>query len=253
MSDSLTESLKRHGFTEYEAKAYIALAGLGVATAREVCEVSGVPQGRIYNVLKSLAGRGYAVVQDGKPTYYHAEDPVEAFKTLKEDYCRSIDDSVEQLKKLNFKAKPPSPFISIHNEKGIVTRVKMLIRNAESDLIIITQNPGILKQFQSELKAAGKKVNLTVLVPDKSKFAGTNLRVFEMSGELLKLFAEMAENSAKMRREGWKTDIFMIIDGVEAITVGLESESRSATVISIPPVCFMIKRLIEMLDPDVCG
>lgn len=252
MSHELVENLKHHGFTEYKAKSYVALVGLGMATAREICEVSGVPQGRIYTVLKSLADNGYIEIQEGTPTFYHAQDPVEAFRLLKEDYCRSIDDSVENLKKLHFKAKPPSPFWSIHSEKGIRTRLKLLIRNAKEDLIIFAQDPQVIRQVHNELKTAGKRVNLSILVSDKNAFAGLNLRVYEMSDQLAALFAEMAKNNAKMRKEGWKTDLFMIIDGMDVITVGSQSGNRIATIISMPSVCFMIKRLIEILDPVVC-
>jgi sugar-specific transcriptional regulator TrmB len=47
MSDEVIQSLKRYEFTEYEAKAYAALVDLGQGTAREICEISGVPHGRV--------------------------------------------------------------------------------------------------------------------------------------------------------------------------------------------------------------
>ena len=249
----MVESLKTYGFTTYEAKAYVALVGLGMATAREVCEVSTVPQGRIYTVLQSLANRGFVEIQEGSPTFYHAEDPVEAFRLLKEEYCNSVDNSVEQLKQLHFEARPASPFWSIHSDTGIRSRLKMLIRNADEDLIVFAQDPQMLRLVHDDLRTAGKRVNLSVLVPDKSAFAGVNLRVYEMSEPLAAMFAEMAQRSAKMRRAGWKTDLFMIIDGMDAITVGSQSGNRMATVISMPAVCFMMKKLIEMLDPVVAG
>lgn len=253
MMPEMVESLKTYGFTTYEAKAYVALVGLGMATAREVCEVSTVPQGRIYTVLQSLANRGFVEIQEGSPTFYHAEDPVEAFRLLKEEYCTSVDASVEQLKQLHFEARPASPFWSIHSDTGIRSRLKMLIRNADEDLIVFAQDPQFLRYLHDDLRTAGKRVNLSILVPDKSAFAGVNLRVYEMSEPLAAMFAEMAQRSAKMRRAGWRTDLFMIIDGMDAITVGSQAGRRMATVISMPAVCFMMKRLIEILDPVVAG
>ncbi len=41
----ILENLKVHGFTEYEAKAYVALVGLGMATAREICEIAAFLRG----------------------------------------------------------------------------------------------------------------------------------------------------------------------------------------------------------------
>ena len=65
MQKEVLDSLVMLGFTEYEAKAYAGLVGLGMGTAREVHEISGVPHGRIYSVLKNVAEKGYVTVQKG--------------------------------------------------------------------------------------------------------------------------------------------------------------------------------------------
>ncbi|MEB3851594.1 MAG: hypothetical protein LRS49_03290 [Desulfurococcales archaeon] len=62
----LEAKLRLHlGLSGYEARAYLALLRLGRAQAREVAEESGVPQQRIYDVLRRLARRGLAVEERG--------------------------------------------------------------------------------------------------------------------------------------------------------------------------------------------
>lgn len=107
MPEELVENLRNYGFTEYEAKAYTAIVGLGRGTAREICEISGVPQGRIYTVLNTLADRAFLEIQEGTPTFYLAENPAEVFAAIKDEYCNSIDEMIEDLRKLNYEAKPP--------------------------------------------------------------------------------------------------------------------------------------------------
>jgi len=51
MQEGIVEGLRKLGLTEYEAKAYAALVGMGEASAREVHELSGVPRTRIYDIL----------------------------------------------------------------------------------------------------------------------------------------------------------------------------------------------------------
>ncbi|MBW3022798.1 helix-turn-helix domain-containing protein, partial [Candidatus Woesearchaeota archaeon] len=46
--------LKELGLTENEAKAYETLLRLGKTSASHISKESGVPYGRIYNVLSSL-------------------------------------------------------------------------------------------------------------------------------------------------------------------------------------------------------
>lgn len=253
MPEKLAENLKNYGLTEYEAKAYVAIVGLGTGTAREICEISGVPQGRIYTVLNALAERGFVGIQEGTPTFYLAENPVEVFAAIKDDYCSSIDGMIEDLRKLNYEAKPPSPFWSIHSEQGIVTREKMLIRYAEQDIIIIIKDPGPLRPLLRDLKAAKKQVNLTILSNEKEKFTNLGLRVEVMSNDLSGLFREMEELGPMMKDANWDTELFMLIDGVTAFTAGYRAGRKKATVIKMPPVCYMIKRLIGMLEPAVRG
>jgi len=252
MTQEILENLRSNGFTEYEAKAYVALVGLGMATAREVCEASGVPQGRIYDVLKQLTTKGYLEVQEGSPTRYRAGDPEVCFNSLKEDFCQTIDKLIIDLKKLHYDTKLPSPFWSIHSDSGIQNRLKTLIRNAKEELIIIVRDPETLRGVVKDLKRARKRVNIYILVDKKDKYSGMNLRVHEMSETLIKFFSEMNDNGPEMRMiTGWYTAFYMVIDGREAITVGQQSEKRIAIITTMPPYCYMIKRLIEMLDPSV--
>ena len=46
MNDEVVGGLRKLGLTEYEAKSYAALVGLGEASAREVHEASGIPRTR---------------------------------------------------------------------------------------------------------------------------------------------------------------------------------------------------------------
>lgn len=249
MSQALIDNLKKHGFTEYEAKTYVAIVGLGRGTAREVCEISGVPQGRIYTVLNALTDRGFVGVEEGSPTFYLAENPADIFAAIKEEYCTSLDETIEELRHLNYEAKPPSPFWSIHSERGILSREKMLIRNAEHEIVIITKDPGPLRPLLKDLGMARKRVNLTVLAYGRNKCTGLGLRVDEMSSDLFGLFQEM--KNMGLKDADWNTELFMLVDGANVLTTGHRSGKMSATVIKMPPICFMMKRLIEMLEPAV--
>jgi sugar-specific transcriptional regulator TrmB len=251
MQEKLIENLKNYGFTEYEAKAYAAIVGLGRGTAREVCDISGVPQGRIYTVLNTLAEKGFIFIEEGTPTYYLAENPAEVFSAVKDEYCSSMDEMIEDLRKLNYEAKPPSPFWSIHSEQGIINREKSLIRYAEHDIVIIIKDPRPLHPLLRDLKAAKRQVKLTILSHEREKFTYEGLRVEKMSSGLADLFREMEELGPVMKDGNWDTEFFMIVDGMTAITAGYRSGRKGAMVIKMPPACFMMKRLIEMLEPAV--
>src|SRR5262245_58508429 len=95
----LRASLQELGFTDYEARAYLALAGAYPATAYEVAKLAGLPRANVYSVLRTLELRGaiQKVAQDPvryapyKPDDYFAQ---QARKTA--ELCRAVAREVKQ-------------------------------------------------------------------------------------------------------------------------------------------------------------
>lgn len=156
MSETVLETLKKLGFTEYEAKVYISLVGFGMATAREIHEHSGVPQGRIYSVLRSLSDKNYIEIQDGNPSYFYAENPGAVLNKLKTEMNTSINKSIEYLSNLHLNSRPPSPIWAIHSEWGIKNRIKTLIQGADKEIIIFVVDYSFFGWIMPELKKLKK-------------------------------------------------------------------------------------------------
>ena len=85
--------LKSFGFSAYAARAYLALLRLGVAEARGVSELAGIPTAKVYGTLEQLQRRGLAQVTLGKPRKY-APVPMEEFIE------RQLQEQEEQLASL---------------------------------------------------------------------------------------------------------------------------------------------------------
>lgn len=58
------------GFTEYEAKVYLALLASHPLTGYAVARRSGVPRSKVYEVLDGLIARGAVLVSHGEPATY---------------------------------------------------------------------------------------------------------------------------------------------------------------------------------------
>jgi len=69
---ALNRSLQDIGFTEYEAKVYLALLGNPGITRYEVGRRSGVPRAKVYEVLEGLVRRGAALQEtsEGRQLYH---------------------------------------------------------------------------------------------------------------------------------------------------------------------------------------
>lgn len=91
-----TEFLQSMGLTNSEIKAYLALLSEGVMNAKSVCQKSGVPFGKIYDVLYSLERRQLTSVQHSRPKMFIAVEPRLAMKNLLEDREKESHDLVAQ-------------------------------------------------------------------------------------------------------------------------------------------------------------
>ena len=114
----IEKTLKRIGLTEYEIKVFLHLVRNGTTGAVELAKRSGVPFGRIYDVLYQLESKGFVKVLFEKPKKFAPVDPKMALestvKKMKENFEEIEKEAVkdkEELQKqfsLQEKAKKPS-------------------------------------------------------------------------------------------------------------------------------------------------
>lgn len=85
------------GLSSYEDRAYRSLIEFGPATAMEIAEASGVPDGRIYDVLASLETSGLVRVQTAsRPKRYVAVEPDVAINRLVESRTRELEAEIDR-------------------------------------------------------------------------------------------------------------------------------------------------------------
>ncbi|MDD5144335.1 helix-turn-helix domain-containing protein [Methanoregula sp.] len=252
MVQDIVEALKKQGFTKYEARTYLALVRLGKSTAREIGESAGVPQGRVYTVLNNLASRGFVNVQEGSPAIYCAPDPAEIFTAIKDDYCDAVNELIRQLREQRSRASAPAaPFWTISSERGIQIIVKAALRNAHQEVIILAGDPRHIRPFVPALKTAARGISLFILAENKSVFAGLGLQVRTMGRDLLALLEEMHHGGAVMHYDTIAGECFLLIDRTLAISIGYREGKMNATVIRMSTLCFMMRKLIGIAEPEI--
>lgn len=244
-------ALRKQGFTEYEAQAYLALVRLGKSTAREIGETAHVPQGRVYSILNTLAARGFVNIQEGSPATYFAPDPAEVFTAIRDEYCDAVNELIRQLKEQRSGPETPSPFWTISSERGLHIMVRAALRNAQKEVIIMTGDPRHLRPFVPSLKTAAKRVCLSILATDKAAFAGLGLKVRLMGRELSAMLNEMHKAGGVMQYDDLSGECFLLIDGTLALSIGFREGKKNATVIRMPTLCFMMRNLIGITEPDI--
>ncbi len=95
----LLDALKQIGLNLYERKLWVALLSRGTSTAGELSSLAKVPHSRTYDVLESLAEKGFVMAQNTKPLKYVAINPSEALDRAKKKIKEDADVSVERILK----------------------------------------------------------------------------------------------------------------------------------------------------------
>lgn len=185
----ILDTLKSIGLNLYERKIYVALLAKGVATAAQVSEIATVPRSRSYDVLESLAEKGFVVMQPSKPIKYVALKPSEALDRTKSAMKSKFDIMVERIDKLK-NSSVLNDLNSIHKE-GL-------------DLIQPTEMTGTLKgeetinrHLQSIIKEAKKNVEIITTEKGLNNIHSNNMRVLKKlskKGVKIKIAAPVKDN-----------------------------------------------------------
>lgn len=95
----LAAALRGLGFTDYEARAYAALANKQPATAYEIAKVAGLPRANVYAALRNLESRGAIQPVTENPVRYVPVDPEQFFRSVQRSTAGLCDDVVQAMKR----------------------------------------------------------------------------------------------------------------------------------------------------------
>ena len=215
-STEVLDALKSIGLNLYERKIFVALLAKGVATAAEVSEIASVPRSRSYDILESLAEKGFVMVQPSKPIKYVALAPKEALERTKQNLKVKHDEMVDRIDKLKV--------------SSVVQELEGIYKNG-LNLVQPTEMTGTLKgryiidrQLRSAFKDAKESIHIMTTeqglndlyskhfrILKKANRAGVKLRVMAPFGEdaLSKAFSQIADIKRISKPQGRMA----IIDG----------------------------------------
>ncbi len=165
IDDSLLSQLKQIGMSEYEAKVYVILTALRVASAREIHEQTKIPRGRIYETLATLTEKGFIVSSGKSPVRYSPVDVIQMFERLKRESVTSLAGLVKHLKALE--SETPEPLMQgykLYTEWTRDNQIRMMLHRAKSEIILLCNDEEFLKKYSSDISRAAKRVSLYLVV-----------------------------------------------------------------------------------------
>ena len=182
--DSLAAELQALGFSDYEARTYIALLQSSPATAYEVSRAAGLPRATTYGALESCTHKGAVQPFSQSPVRYIPVDPRILLSRIADETsvrCKQLASHLGQVK-----SDDSREFVwTIDGAEKVNAKISEMIREAKIH-VWIKAHENVIDTHYAELRDAAKRgVNIMIILfgVDDSRFRfGDNVRVYLHEG-----------------------------------------------------------------------
>lgn len=161
-TNGLVEALQQLGFTDYEARAYLALAQTYPATAYEVAKLSALPRANVYSVLRQLETKGAIQPVSENPIRYAPRNPEDFFGR----YARQTTALCEQVaRQVKSQSRPDenSYVWSYTGAEEVRAKIEALIAEAQESVWIKAPDR-LIKPYLPVLCAAAERGVQVILI-----------------------------------------------------------------------------------------
>jgi sugar-specific transcriptional regulator TrmB len=185
------DKLKEFGLNSYESKLWTALLSRGVSSAGELADISGVPRSRSYDVLESLADKGFILIKNEKPIKYLAVPPKEVLDRVKGKISQNHKEAVKQIEALK-NSTVMGELLHLHKQGvELIDAIDMtgcikgrenhahhlttMIQNAKKCVSIVTTKRGLLrkarklKEALEQARKNGAKIRIAAPITKETK------------------------------------------------------------------------------------
>jgi len=171
--ENVGAQLSELGLNTYESRVYFTLITEGISTAKNISDTTGIPYGKVYEIVDSLAKKGFVIMLPTKPIKVQATSPKEAMINIKKDHYRQfkkVENLVEkELEPLFTKTKqfadPRAIFWVLIGRATINRRIEDIIGKAQNNIHIFVSENGLkrlrlFKNILKKLRDSGVKIKI---------------------------------------------------------------------------------------------
>lgn len=179
-TDRLVAALEEAGLSSYQAAVYVAVLELDGGAATDVAEASGVPDARVYDVLRDLADRGYVELYEQDAMRARAVEPSVVVEELGDRATRLEAAADEVETRWSAPALEANAVTVVRRFETVEEEARTFVDEAEVQ-VTATLTPDQFEAFRDHLAAAhdrGVTVDVSLLLdedvadPDPADFDG---------------------------------------------------------------------------------
>ena len=204
MAEDPVDRLVKLGFSEYEAKAYVALLRKSPATGYELSKISGVPRSMIYEVLGKLTARGAAMTLRTSDGIRYAPVPAREFlQKLRREHEGLIASLEEDLTSLSTAAELYEYVWNLKGHDTIIAKAREMLAQAR-ERAYLALLPETCEELRTDLAdAVSRGVQVVLYSPQALDFPG------------VQAVCAPAQSAGLPRAE--MLGLILVVDGEEAL------------------------------------
>lgn len=182
--------LKRLGLSEYESRAYLALATLGPSSVKDIVSQSNIPRNKTYEALQKLEQRNLISTLPVTPRKFKITNP-----ELLEEEVKELNSSIQSLKKLietpianEFK----DLFWVIKGQDAIINKLAAENKKAKKEILACSR---LSKRFYKNIRIIKECVDKGINFKIICNFKSENIKSYKAyldTGAKIRVFNEKA-------------------------------------------------------------
>jgi sugar-specific transcriptional regulator TrmB len=160
----LLEDLMAIGFTEYEAKVYLALLHENPATGYQLGKSAGIPRSMVYEALGRLHVRGAILKSEEQRTTLYRPLPPDVLLNRYEHEHQHLLRSLREGLQVLYTAPDEDRLWSINGRGPVLSYVTRMIQEAQAELLLVLADPELDALRQSIVEACDRGVIVSTLL-----------------------------------------------------------------------------------------
>jgi HTH-type transcriptional regulator, sugar sensing transcriptional regulator len=247
IDDALLLQLKGIGMSEYEARVYVILSALRVASAREIHEQTKIPRGRLYETLTSLAQKGYIVSSGTSPARYSPVDVNQTFERLKRESVTSLEGLYQHLKALE--TETPEQLMHGYKLQTEWTRdnqIRMMLRRARSEIVLLCNDETVFTRYGKDIASAAKRVLVYLVVGRKELAEVAPIQCYVGGSDIASSLFHHDEGE----KIGLSMKLLLMADRRESLSI-LDDNGRLTGIFICPDIyaSYLSRKVVQEIRP----
>lgn len=130
-------TLRELGFGAHETAVILALNTRESATVSELADETGIHHANLYSVLDNLVGKGYVVLQEGRPKVYRFAPLSHLKETLTSKLKQLFEDLVKLQESRDSTSAIPALIYTIRGTNDVLSKMLSMISRAQTTILLV--------------------------------------------------------------------------------------------------------------------